>query len=54
MPSKSLIHAARQMHKARQATQFGLPMSGAADIGKVLYVQGRRATGSRPERLDVH
>jgi pyruvate/2-oxoglutarate dehydrogenase complex dihydrolipoamide dehydrogenase (E3) component len=43
VPSKALIHAARQVHQARQATQFGLKVSGAADMGKVMdYVQGRQ------------
>ncbi|MBT2557597.1 FAD-dependent oxidoreductase [Hymenobacter sp. ISL-91] len=43
VPSKALIHAARQVHQARQATQFGLQVGGAADMGKVMdYVQGRQ------------
>jgi len=43
VPSKALIHAARQVHQARQATQFGLQVSGPADMAKVMaYVQSRQ------------
>ena len=43
VPSKSLIHASRQVHQARQAAQFGLQVSGAADMAKVMdYVRGRQ------------
>lgn len=44
VPSKALLHAARQVHQARQATRFGLQMSGAADMGQVMaYIQERQA-----------
>lgn len=35
VPSKALIHAARQVYEARRAEQFGLRMEGAADWKKV-------------------
>ena len=34
VPSKALIHASRQVHQARQAAQFGLHVSGPADMGR--------------------
>lgn len=44
VPSKALIHAARQVHQARQATRFGLQVSGAADMSQVMsYIQERQA-----------
>ncbi|MFD2784555.1 dihydrolipoyl dehydrogenase family protein [Hymenobacter rubripertinctus] len=43
VPSKALIHASRQVHQARQATQFGLQVSGAADMAQVMdYVASRQ------------
>ena len=53
VPSKALIHAARQVHRARQATQFGLQVSGAADLGRVMdYVEERQAIIRRHENPD--
>ena len=44
VPSKALIHASRQVHQARQASQFGLQVSGQADMAKVMdYVRERQA-----------
>ena len=44
VPSKALIHASRQVHQARQAIQFGLRVSGDADMGQVMdYVASRQA-----------
>lgn len=44
VPSKALIHASRQVHQARQAAQFGLEVSGKADMAKVMdYVASRQA-----------
>ena len=53
VPSKAFIHAARQVHQARQATQFGLQVSGAADMAKVMdYVQERQAIIRHHENPD--
>ena len=53
VPSKALIHAARQVHRARQATRFGLAVSGPADLGRVMdYVQERQAIIRRHENPD--
>ena len=53
VPSKALIHAARQVHQARQATRFGLQVSGDADLGRVMdYVQERQAIIRRHENPD--
>ena len=53
VPSKALIHAARQVHRARQATQFGLEVSGAADMGRVMaYVHERQEIIRRHENPD--
>ncbi|MEJ7666065.1 MAG: FAD-dependent oxidoreductase [Hymenobacter sp.] len=53
VPSKALIHAARQVHRARQATQFGLQVSGAADLGRVMdYVEERQNIIRRHENPD--
>ncbi len=44
VPSKALIHAARQVHRARQAGRFGLHVSGAVDLGQVMdYIQERQS-----------
>ncbi|GAA4506907.1 mercuric reductase [Hymenobacter ginsengisoli] len=44
VPSKALIYASRQVHQARRAAQFGLQVSGAADMAKVMdYVRSRQA-----------
>lgn len=43
VPSKALIHASRQVHQARQATRFGLAVSGDADMARVMdYVRERQ------------
>ncbi|WP_223652231.1 dihydrolipoyl dehydrogenase family protein [Hymenobacter psoromatis] len=53
VPSKALIHAARQVHRARQATQFGLEVSGTADMGRVMdYVRERQEIIRRHENPD--
>jgi len=53
VPSKALIHAARQVHQARQAARFGLQVSGTADLGRVMdYVQERQAIIRRHENPD--
>ena len=53
VPSKALIHASRQVHQARQATQFGLQVSGVADMAKVMaYVQSRQAIIRHHENPD--
>ncbi|OGX91134.1 dihydrolipoyl dehydrogenase family protein [Hymenobacter coccineus] len=50
VPSKALIHAARQVHQARQAARFGLHVSGAADMGRVMdYIEERQAIIRRHE-----
>jgi len=50
VPSKALIHASRQVHQARQATRFGLQVSGAADMAKVMdYVRERQDVIRRHE-----
>ncbi len=44
VPSKALIHVARQVHQARQATAYGLQVSGAVDMAQVMaYVKNRQA-----------
>ena len=44
VPSKALVHIARILHSAREATQFGLSVSGKPDIKKVLaYVKGAQS-----------
>jgi pyruvate/2-oxoglutarate dehydrogenase complex dihydrolipoamide dehydrogenase (E3) component len=62
VPSKALIHVARQVHQARQATAFGLQVSGAVDLAQVMaYVKNRQdeirdhenATYFRQEGMDV-
>jgi pyruvate/2-oxoglutarate dehydrogenase complex dihydrolipoamide dehydrogenase (E3) component len=53
VPSKALIHAARQVHQARQATRFGLQVSGAVDMAQVMaYIQERQAIIRRHENPD--
>ncbi len=53
VPSKALIHAARQVHQARQATRFGLQVSGAADMAQVMaYIQERQAIIRQHENPD--
>ena len=43
VPSKAFIHAAKIIHSAKQATGFGLQVSGAADMKKVMdYVYHRQ------------
>jgi len=43
IPSKALIHVARQMHAARQAQAFGINLHGEIDIQKVVgYVHARQ------------
>ena len=62
VPSKALIHVARQVHQARQATAFGLQVSGAVNLAQVMaYVKNRQdeirdhenATYFRQEGMDV-
>jgi pyruvate/2-oxoglutarate dehydrogenase complex dihydrolipoamide dehydrogenase (E3) component len=62
VPSKALIHVARQIHQARQATAFGLQVSGAVDMAQVMaYVKNRQdeirdhenAAYFRKEGMDV-
>ncbi|QKG52495.1 dihydrolipoyl dehydrogenase family protein [Hymenobacter sp. BRD67] len=44
IPSKALIHAARQVQQARQATQFGLQVSGQVSMSQVMeYIRSRQA-----------
>ncbi|AMR27458.1 hypothetical protein A0257_10360 [Hymenobacter psoromatis] len=53
VPSKALLHAARQVHQARQAARFGVQVSGPADLGRVMdYVQERQAIIRRHENPD--
>lgn len=53
VPSKALVHAARQVHQARQATRFGLQVSGAVDMGQVMdYVAERQAIIRHHENPD--
>lgn len=43
VPSKALIHIAKQFHGARKATDFGISISGKADIKKILaYVHDKQ------------
>jgi pyruvate/2-oxoglutarate dehydrogenase complex dihydrolipoamide dehydrogenase (E3) component len=37
VPSKALIHAARMVHQARQATRFGLEVQGQTDMAHVAH-----------------
>lgn len=62
VPSKALIHVARQVHQARQATAYGLQVSGAVDMAQVMaYVKNRQdeirdhenAAYFRKEGMDV-
>lgn len=44
VPSKALIHLAKQFHGARKATDFGLEVKGKADMKKILeYVHTKQA-----------
>src|SRR6188768_2464179 len=44
VPSKALIHVARQVHKARAGRKFGLEISGSIDVSKVTqYIKERQA-----------
>ncbi|MBT9392630.1 FAD-dependent oxidoreductase [Hymenobacter sp. NST-14] len=53
VPSKALLHAARQVHQARQAARFGLQVSGPADMAKVMdYVRSCQAIIRRHENPD--
>ena len=36
VPSKALIHIAKQFHGAKKSSQFGLEVSGKADMKKIL------------------
>ncbi len=50
VPSKAFIHAARQVHGARQAARFGLAAPGPADLGRVMdYVRERQDAIRRHE-----
>lgn len=43
VPSKALIHVARQMHAAREAQSFGITLGGELDIQKAIgYVHARQ------------
>ncbi len=53
VPSKAIIHAAKQVHAAKAAVAFGLSVSGAADIKKVTdYVHGRQEIIRAHENAD--
>ena len=53
VPSKALIHAARQVHQARQTARFGLQVGGAADMGRVMdYVRERQEIIRQHENPD--
>ena len=53
VPSKALIHLAKSFHGAKKANQFGLEVSGKADMKKVLaYVHAKQAVIRAHESAD--
>jgi pyruvate/2-oxoglutarate dehydrogenase complex dihydrolipoamide dehydrogenase (E3) component len=45
VPSKALLHVARQVHAARQATPYGVEATGNVDLARVMqYVRAKQAT----------
>jgi len=53
VPSKALIHLAKQFHGARKASQFGMQVEGKADMGKILsYVHSKQAVIRHHENAD--
>ena len=53
VPSKALIHLAKQFHGARKASQFGMQVEGKADMGKILnYVHDKQAVIRHHENAD--
>lgn len=53
VPSKALIHIAKQFHGARKANQFGLDVQGKADMEKILrYVHEKQAVIRHHESAD--
>lgn len=53
VPSKALIHIAKQFHGARKANDFGLEVKGKADMKKILnYVHTKQAVIRHHESAD--
>ena len=53
VPSKALIHLAKSFHGAKKAQQFGLEVSGKADMKKILaYVHAKQAVIRAHESAD--
>lgn len=53
VPSKALIHLAKQFHGARKASQFGLEVKGKADMKSILnYVHSKQAVIRAHESAD--
>ena len=53
VPSKALIHLAKQFHGAKKTTQFGLDISGKADMKAILdYVHSKQAVIRAHESAD--
>lgn len=53
VPSKALIHLAKQFHGAKKSTQFGLQIKGKADMKKILeYVHKKQAVIRHHESAD--
>lgn len=53
VPSKALIHIAKQFHGARKANNFGLEVSGKADMKQILnYVHDKQAVIRAHESAD--
>ncbi|MDD2766598.1 MAG: FAD-dependent oxidoreductase [Candidatus Moranbacteria bacterium] len=53
VPSKALIHVARLVHDGREAKKFGLTISGAIDVKKVMeYVSKKQETIRTHENAD--
>ena len=53
VPSKALIHLAKQFHGAKKSSQFGLNVSGKADMKKILdYVHTKQAVIREHESAD--
>jgi len=53
VPSKALIHIAKQFHGAQKANKFGLQVEGKADMEKILaYVHSKQAVIRHHESAD--
>lgn len=53
VPSKALIHIAKQFHGARKSSQFGMEVKGKADMKKILdYVHSKQAVIRAHESAD--